>query len=378
MREDEDGFVYPVIRPESCIQCRACSEVCDYQSGKSHPSIRETYAACATNCDLRESSSGGLFAGFAKAVLDRGGIVCGCELSFEEGKARVCHSVIRDEQDLIRLKGSKYVQSDPGASYAQVEEYLNEGKEVLFCGTPCQVAGLSGYLRKDWENLYCLDFVCHGVPSRHFFQQYLEDVSRRLGEQVRSFSFRDKEEGWKLHGKMSLEDKKGGSRDVSFEPEESSYYQLFLDGLIYRENCYSCPYAGCANRPGDITIGDYWGIEIVHPELLEEAGGLFSLRDGVSVMIINTEKGKALFQASSGIAAYPSTFEKASRYNAQLLHPAERKPERDRVLQMSHRGYGEVEEWYQRRLQKIRRRRKLRARIPKWIKRAVRKIVPRN
>lgn len=188
------------------------------------------------------------------------------------------------------------------------------------------------------------------------------------------FHFRDKSQGWKLYGSMTLDN----GRTVYFEPEESSYYQMFLNSYTYRENCYTCPYAS-DHRPGDITIGDYWCIELVHPELLAENGGPLDHEKGVSCMIVNNDHGQALLGTyGGGILRWPSTYEKASKYNHQLIGPSQLKPERETVLSLSRENYEKVEAWYRRRLIPIRINRAVRAMIPRSIKDIVKAALGRK
>ncbi|MGN0644330.1 Coenzyme F420 hydrogenase/dehydrogenase, beta subunit C-terminal domain [Gemmiger sp.] len=374
MQPDEDGFVYPQVDEAKCVHCGLCEKVCAYRNQTPPLSLKEVYAAVSGDTDVRESASGGLFASFAQAVLADGGAVYGCAMEYENGKLWPRHICITEQQDLIRLKGSKYVQSDLGDSYRDIQRRLTDGKTVLFSGTPCQVAGLKGFLRKDYANLFTVDIVCHGVPSVKLFQDYIEFEEKKRGAKITSFHFRDKSQGWKLYGSMTLDN----GRTVYFEPEESSYYQMFLNSYTYRENCYTCPYAS-DHRPGDITIGDYWCIELVHPELLAENSGPLDHEKGVSCMIVNNDHGQALLGTyGGGILRWPSTYEKASKYNHQLIGPSQLKPERETVLSLSRENYEKVEAWYRRRLIPIRINRAVRAMIPRSIKDIVKAALGRK
>ena len=174
MTEDEDGFLYPSISSALCVECGQCLKVCPFRNELCPESLQETYAAVAENVDLSESSSGAVFPSIAINFLKTGGIVYGCSMQYENDQITVRHTRVSNEKELIRLKGSKYVQSDMGLTYPSVKEDLNNGLKVLFSGTPCQVAGLYSYLREDHPNLYTIDIVCHGVPSQKFFHSYIE------------------------------------------------------------------------------------------------------------------------------------------------------------------------------------------------------------
>ena len=277
LQPDEDGVNYPRVNEEKCIHCDLCEKACAYQNQMPPLSLKEVYAAVSRDTNVEKSASGGLFASFAQAVLAQNGAVYGCALEYENGQLWPRHICVTDPKERYRLQGSKYVQSDLGNCYRDAEQRLKQGQVVLFSGTPCQVAGLKGFLRQEYSNLYTIDIVCHGVPSTKLFHEYISFEEKKLGAAVVDFHFRDKSQGWKLYGSMTLDN----GRTVYFETEESSYYQMFLNSYTYRENCYTCPYAS-DRRPGDITIGDYWCIELVHPELLSENGGDLDHNKGVS------------------------------------------------------------------------------------------------
>lgn len=379
MQEDEYGFLYPQIDEALCVKCGLCQQVCAYQHAPKTASDKETYAAAAGDADLKQSASGGMFASLAQAVMDEGGVVYGCAMEYRNGKLSARHIRVETPEGLIRLKGSKYVQSDAGRIYGDVQAQLRAGRQVLFSGTPCQVAGLRGYLKREYENLFAVDIICHGVPSLRFFHDYLAHEENRLNAAIVDFRFRDKQQGWKLHGSMTIENKDGSRKAVYFEPEESSYYQMFLNSYTYRENCYSCPYAG-DNRPGDVTIGDFWNIDLVHPQMLKENGGCLDEKQGVSCLIVNRAHGREMLERyGKGIVKLPSGYEQAARYNAQLVRPSALKEERAVVMNMYREsGYAPVEKWYRKRLRKIRFVRSIRAAVPRPVKNLLKTLLRRN
>ena len=375
--ENEDGFVYPEINQNLCIDCGKCLRVCKFKNTTYEKSLKETYAAHAKNMDLSQSASGGLFASLAQSMLEYNGVVYGCAMLYENGKLVPKHICVGAQEDLIKLKSSKYVQSDLGNIFVDVKDKLENNINVLFSGTPCQIMGLRGYLQKKYDNLYTIELICHGVPSINLFHEYIESVEEKEGKKVVDFRFRDKSQGWKLHGKMVLEDENGVKQDKYFETEESSYYQMFLNSYTYRENCYKCPFAS-EYRQGDITIGDYWCIDLLHPELLIENGGKIDEKKGASCLVINNEQGKRLIEKfGQRIEKFQSTYEQASRYNAQLKQASMMKEERAVVLNLKKQGYREIEKWYQKRRAKIKFVRRIRAMVPKWAKSVVRKIIKR-
>lgn len=376
LEADENGFEYPSLDESLCIKCGLCSRVCAYQrrDGDARGSKKITYAADASGIKRELSASGGVFAGLARDFLNSGGVVFGSVLEYRDGHLCIYHQSISQIEDLPRLQGSKYVQSAINQTYAVARDKLNGGEKVLFSGTPCQIAGLYGFLGREYDNLFTIDIVCHGVPSEQLFLDYIKNEEKKQNGKIVDYRFRDKSQGWKLHGKMMLLDESGEAKELYFEPEESSYYQLFLNGYTYRENCYFCPYAG-ENRTGDLTLGDFWGIEIVQPELLCETGGPLDGKEGISCLIVNTEKGQRLLDLSPNVRLFESTFENAQRYNGQLRGPSQLKPERETVLSLYRLGYGKVEKWYMRKLTVIKARRSIRKAVPQWVKKAIRKAI---
>lgn len=366
------GILYPFVKSQNCIHCGRCSRACPLNRDSLSESLQETYVAFSTNTDLSQSASGGMFASLAKNVLKDKGLVYGSEMTFQDGQANVQHERIESQEDLNRLLGSKYVHSKVGMTFRQVRADLKAGSQVLYCGTPCQIAGLKAFLGKEYSNLFTIDIVCHGTPSLSFFNQYLSYVNKKYRGIVEGFSFRDKSEGWKLYGKVIL-NKDGRLKTIKFEPEKSSYYQLFLDRCIYRESCYSCPYAG-THRPGDITIGDYWCIELVHPELIKENKGPLDTDKGCSLLIINNAQGKELINRhGNDIRKWASSYEQAAKYNAQLLKPSVRPAERDVIFRLSQQSYGVLEKWYRKRMRPIRMKRWVRRIIPRTVKTIIKK-----
>ena len=285
MKEDEYGFLYPQIDEKKCVQCGICKKVCAYQNGQVKNTPIKCYAAVNKNkVELMKSASGGIFVAVATSVLKEGGVVFGAALDFEDGHAHPHHIAVREISQLYRLQGSKYVQSAIENTYEEAKEELNLGKKVLFSGTPCQIAGLYGYLRREYENLFTVDVICHGVPSAKMFDDFLQnETNKRNVKKIKEYIFRDKKRGWGMNGKIRFELKNGSEKTVYIPARLTSYNTFFLDGFNYRENCYSCKYAN-SKRPGDITLGDYWGIQVVHPEV-ESA-------NGVSAVIVNSEKGQ--------------------------------------------------------------------------------------
>lgn len=274
------------------------------------------------------SSSGGAFSIIARAVLDRSGVVYGH--SFVSPTKVECIR-IDNAADLRRLRGSKYVQSDTSAIMRDALVDLRSGREVVFSGTPCQVAGLKAFLAAkdvDAGRLLLVDIVCHGVPSPEFFAECMDWEA--CGSRLDEVRFRDKCEGWGCGGGTVTAATttpilhRFVTRDRAFSPKTSYYYKRFLAGDVYRESCYRCPYAG-GPRPGDVTLGDFWGID--------HASAGLNPKQGISLVIANTAKGESalrLVKKASQWAERP--LGEAIDGNDQLRHPTPRTAARDEIL----------------------------------------------
>lgn len=353
MKEDECGFLYPRVDKKKCVGCKLCKKVCEYQNKMPQKQPVKVFAAVNKNeSQLMNSASGGVFAAMAKLILESGGVVFGAALDFKNGHAIPHHIFIENEEELHRLQGSKYVQSSIGNTYVQAKKFLEQGRSVLFSGTPCQVAGLYGFLNKDYKNLITIDLICHGVPNAKFFDDYIQiENHRRRGKEVVGYSFRDKKKGWGMNGRIDIKDISGKIRKVYVPARVNSYNTLFLDGEIYRENCYECKYATRC-RVGDLTIGDYWGIEQEHPELLGKYG--FEEKKGISCILANSSKGILICERNSNMLQLnESIFSKVSNKNGQLKKPTQRKKSREEILKLySKFGYEKIERWFRKKYKK--------------------------
>lgn len=363
MQEDEYGFLYPQIDADLCVKCGACQRVCNFQYKEEINAPVQAFAACAkSDSILKCSASGGTFAALAKRTLSMSGVVFGA--AFDE-EWKVCHISIESADELYRLQGSKYVQSSIGTTYQQVKKFLKEGRYVLYSGTPCQIAGLYGYLGKDDEKLLTADLICHGVPNRRMLHDYL----KAFGD-IEYFTFRDKSLGWGINGKVVV---RGSERSQKLWQSASPYLYYFSQGLIYRESCYQCKYT-CQHRPADITLGDYWGIEKQHPEYLGKNG--FDSKKGISVMIANTQKGaKVIHNCVQLLEIKKSTFEKAASGNAQLVRPTVKKPQRQEILDLyAQQGWDAVAERFYRNIGFRKYSSVIKAHIPVWCKQILKRI----
>jgi coenzyme F420-reducing hydrogenase beta subunit len=272
-------------------------------------------------------------------------------------------------EDISKLQGSKYVQSNINGCYKQIKQHLTDGRTVLFSGTPCQCAGLKAFLRKPYENLFIIDIICHGVPNQKLLNDYLEYKHTRKGK-ITNFAFRDKSKGWGLLGRVDYENGKSQTIPAGL----SSFYSFFLDSQIYRENCYKCKYAS-QNRPGDLTLGDYWGIEREHPELI--ASKRYNPKDGISCIITNTPKGADLLQyISDSIIMDSSTYEKIANRNKQLLQPSNRGKYYDEIFNAYRKsGYKAVDKIFYRHYKKQILIHSIFSKLPFGLKERIRKVL---
>ena len=287
MEMDGEGFLYPVVDEEKCIQCGLCRAVCpSIHPSYHHEKEPKVYAAWAPDEIRRKSSAGGVFTLLAEKILEEGGIVCGA--AFDEN-VKVVHICVDNKKDLEKLKGAKYVMSDTKKVYTEIEAALLQERKVLFTGSPCQVAGLYSFLGGDYDKLFTIDIMCTGETSPGLFEKYKEQV--HAGREVASVKFRDKDKyGWR--DSMTIKYKDAGIYQEA--KENDPFYLYFSNHLAQRPFCDTCKFAKLP-RQGDITLGDFNGIARFDRALDDERG--------TSVVTLNSEKGVGLYeQIQSGLA----------------------------------------------------------------------------
>lgn len=313
MRTDELGFRYPHIQESQCIDCGLCQKSCPVLSGfRSKNSVTPDCYALQASAEVRSvSSSGGAFTLLAQTVLDHDGVVFGAAMLQD---LTVCHTCAHTTEQLAALRKSKYVQSDIGYTYREVKRFLEQKQPVLFSGTPCQVAGLYAYLGHNWDNLYTVDILCHGVPSHQMLRDSLEEITQ--SHNVTSVDFRDKLFGWESLG-MTLTFDNGARRRLSYD--ESRYEQGFHPNITLRESCFICPFSQYP-RTGDVTIGDFWRVADFDPT--------FADGHGTSALLINSTKGQYLLDKARPHAALlepvPLSFLDTNRVTPSITKPSER------------------------------------------------------
>lgn len=310
----EFGYRIPAVDNSKCVQCGLCAKVCKMSLAQSKSSTRDAYIAYNTDDDMRlRSASGGVFSSLAKSFIEQGGVVAGSNLSFENGEVTVKHIVVDNENDMILLLGSKYVESDCSSVYRSIEDHLKKGVAVLFCGTSCQVKALYRYLEIchiSTNALYTIDLICHGVPGIKLLRDYLNETGFKLDNNT-DLKFRTKNNGiisYQFSGKTD------NSGNMTIPASHSSYYDLFLHSDSYRDQCYQCEYSN-DNKPGDITIGDYFEARQDYPELFQKGGILYD-SDYLNCLLVNSTKGQELLKTyGNQLSLYP-----VSRKRIQLSH----------------------------------------------------------
>jgi len=321
MKADKNGFLRPVADMEKCIDCGLCDKACPVLvKNKKKIQVKKVVAVTSEdNKILNNSSSGGAFYLLADAIIQKGGYVCGAKIGSDN---IVRHSIVNDLSGLCSMLGSKYVQSDTTGIYSEIKNLLNDGKLVLFSGTPCEVGGLNAFLCKAYDNLFTVDLICHGVPSPRVWQKYVEFQENKFNSKVIGVSFRRKTNGWKYSGmELTFENDSAYFQPMANDP----FFIQYLNNLSLRCSCYSCEFNGF-NRCSDITIGDFWGVEKFYPELYNEMG--------VSLIIANTEKGLRMIGEARGLEKAPEVeLNNSVKYNTAYWGSVERNKYRDAFIQ---------------------------------------------
>ena len=340
MKEDEEGFLYPVTDTDLCVDCHLCEKVCPVINQNDPKEPLNVYAAKNPDEMVRkQSSSGGIFTMLAESVIDKGGVVFGA--SFNEHWA-VVHSYSETKEGLAAFRMSKYVQSVIGNTYKEAETFLKSGRKVLFSGTPCQIAGLKKYLRKEYENLLTVDFICHGVPSPGVFRWYMAEEFQKLarkskkkfsfafqsiplipevdilaseaGYHIEDIRFRDKKLGWK---KFSFAfdlseptcDGEKNTVSLSYPLDKNPFLKGFLSDLYLRPSCYHCVFRNLSSQ-SEITIGDFWGINSISKVKDDDKG--------ISALLINSTKNNIFLSQHFIDILAEASYDELCRNNAAL------------------------------------------------------------
>lgn len=329
----DEGFAYPVIDNDKCVNCRACVKACPvlslkppyHYNDKSH-----CYSAYQKQINVRKrSSSGGIFYTLAKYILSQGGVVYGAAWTVG---LHLKHIEADDEKTLEWLLRSKYVQSDTSEVYSKVKKRLDEGRKVLFCGTPCQVAAMKSFLSgKDYDNLLLVDVICQGVPSPGIFKKYIDEVEAKYHTKMVDVTFRSKKYGWRC-GLLLLLLLCEDGRQIELKYRHNTYYRSFLRNYFIRESCFNCqfktPNKGCFS---DITLADFWRIGNNVPFKCD------TYESGVSAVLTNNNKGEQFFESiKDDIVWEERTFEEFSTNGG--LRIAQRPSDLDASFETASKG----------------------------------------
>lgn len=301
MMQDSMGFRYPAISA-ACIDCNLCENVCRRRVENATSRKPSVYAAWSKEAEVRFSStSGGAFTELAKYVINHDGIVYGA--AYDSDNA-IRHIGATSDQELVELRQSKYAQSDIGLVFREIRDQLLEHRKVLFCGTPCQAAGLKAFLGRDYDNLFIFDFICRGVNSPKAFRAWLSELESKKNSRVTKVWFKYKSGGWRKSPRCTRIDYANNEIDV-FDQEANTYMVGYLGPNLYiRPSCGNCDFKG-VSRYSDITLADFWGL----PSTLDDDGG-------TSLVMVNSEKGDFLFKkARDQLITYDKSFEEVTKGN---------------------------------------------------------------
>ena len=345
MQSDEEGFLYPVVNKDVCVDCGLCEKVCPVINQNEPRKPLKVYASKNKNEEIRrQSSSGGIFTLLAEKFIMEGGIVFGAR--FDE-EWNVIHSWTDTIEGIAAFRGSKYVQSTIGNTYCEAKDFLKQGRKVLFSGTPCQIAGLKKYLLKDYENLLTVDVVCHGVPSPLVWRTYLGELREELRAErgagkkslpssmdelpvITDISFRDKANGWKKFGfRLCYATSEAApnsvfSSAIKVEKEllqpftDNTFMKGFLANLYLRPSCYDCA-VRLGKSGSDITIADFWGVQNFYPEFDDDKG--------VGLILINSKKGELVYggvHAQNVLATYEQGLANNPCIEQSVVQPQQR------------------------------------------------------
>ncbi len=312
MQADEEGFLYPVINREVCIDCGLCEKVCPFEKptyeNSYSPQVYATYVK--EESQRMQSTSGGLFYAIAQWVINQDGIVYGA--AFDE-HFKLHHIGVETLEELQPLRGSKYLQSDLQYTFGEIHHHLQNNRWVYFTGVGCQVAGLKAFLRKEYTTLVTSDLVCHGTPSQLMFDWHLDYLRQKEQGDITSYSFRDMEKWGGCETYKYVSQTRGRGIRKLYSYDLSPYLYSFMWAFNYRYSCYHCKFARIP-RQGDITLADYWGVRKYFPNIDADKG--------VSLALVNSLQGIVIWDKVKDTLHYrPSCVENAAAGNGNLTHP---------------------------------------------------------
>lgn len=345
MKPNSYGELFPYINVHKCIKCGKCIRACPVRNVCSGYTPLSAYGVITKNySQYMQATSGGFFAVLAEYIIEHDGVVFGASLEYKN-MVTVKHRCITDKIQIASLQGSKYVQSRIENIFTNIKDILNAKKMVLFCGTPCQVSGLKCYLGKDYTNLYTIDIVCHGVPSQQFLQDHINYIQKKKSWIIKKVEFRKKGAAHSGIDLRYIYQKRDKIKYVDIWPVLDSYYQLFLDGQIYRESCYVCKFAN-KQRQGDFTICDFWGAESEIPRNVLKQYEII-LENGFSGVLINSSRAEEIFKKIKNRVICVSVLpEQIIKWNPQLNYSSKKKECWFEIRKKYLEGQLAFEKWY--------------------------------
>ena len=362
MQQDKYGFMYPVIDSAVCINCKKCESVCPVIVGNQESTnVPLVYAAYLLDERIRmESSSGGIFSLIANEILSQGGAVFG---AIYDKQYRIKHVCIQETSELSALRGAKYAQSNLNNCFADVQRRLKARQKVMFVGTPCQVAGLKTFLKKEYQELFTADFVCHGVPAPLAWEKYVQYRAKKDNNGVlpTNINLRSKKTGWSQY-KYSNQYIYSNDKSYSSLSGDDLFMRLFVGDYINRDSCANCCFKGY-KRKSDITLGDFWGIWDIAPEMDDNKG--------TSLVLVHSDNARDMVkQISDKVVMQEFTLRQACAQNPSLLFSSSAAHERIQVLEQCIGGeFDEIAEFLTKKEAKKLSYRSLIARVFKKIKR---------
>lgn len=322
IKSDEWGFYKPIIDKEKCVNCGLCEKICPLDKYKSN-NFEEPKAFALQNNDkeiLYKCASGGAFAAFGKYIIEQGGVVYG--VIYDENMI-VCHARAENLTDLEKMLSSKYVQSNTKDTFKQAKNDLENGKTVLFSGTPCQIAGLKSFLQKDYENLFTADLVCHGVPSPLVFDKYKKEflVKREKDEHFLNINFRSKVNGWSGNLITTITTNK---EIVHKSANDDDFMKAFLSNLSINTSCLNCQFNKLP-RVADISLADFWGVGEYDKSMNDQRG--------MSVILVNSDKGNKYFnEIKNSCFTREISLDFVIKYNSNIKNSSTPHPKRKEFL----------------------------------------------
>lgn len=316
MQANSEWFLYPIVNEADCIDCGLCEKVCHELHPFEERKPLKVYAAINRNEKIRmKSSSGGIFYLLAEKTINEGGVVFGARFD-EHWQVVIDHA--ETMEGVKDFMGSKYVQARMETAYADAKRFLQEGRKVLFSGTPCQIAGLHHFLRKPYGNLLTVDIICHGTPSPIVWSRYLDEVVTAGRKAIHDIQFRNKRDGWKRFNFTMSYNKDEQTVSLCSHHQKNHFMRAFLRDMILRPSCYHCQ-AKSGRSHSDITLADFWGIHTEMPEMDDDKG--------TGLVLVNTDKGQSALEWSK-INHKETTVQTALKHNPAYYRSVAAHPKR--------------------------------------------------